>query len=158
MTSYPLFSFKTVRDLATLVKMSNKKLKLFQMKGLIKALKLTNTKARTFIVYYCYVASQKHKLNVREELIFQSWDQQLLNFFDIKYSIKVIGNPQKFLKFHSDFFFCLFCFPPFFLSSKWETPHPTNHERSIQVLFLCPSSRAHRRNNLNFTCRMAECC
>lgn len=137
MTSYPLFSFKTVRDLATLVKMSNEKLKLFQMKGLIKALKLTNRKVRTFILYYyCYVASQKHKLNVRKELIFPSWDRQLLNFFDIKYSIKVIGNPQKLLKFHRDFFFYLFCFPPFFLSSKWETTNPTNHARSIRILNL----------------------
>lgn len=78
------------------------------MKGLIKALKLTNRKVRTFILYYCYVASQKHKLNVRKELIFPSWDRQLLNFFDIKYSIKVIGNPQKLLKFHRDFFFAMF--------------------------------------------------
>lgn len=43
------------------------------MKGLIKALKLTNKKVRTFILWYCYAASQKHKLNVRKELIFPSW-------------------------------------------------------------------------------------
>lgn len=104
------------------------------MKGLIKALKLTNKKVRAFILWYCYAASQKHKLNVRKELIFPSWDWQLLNFFDIKYSIKVIGNPKELLKFPRDFLFYLFCFTPFFLSSKWETTNPTNHERSLQIL------------------------
>lgn len=37
-------------------------------------------------------------------------DRQLLNFFDIKYSIKVIANPQKLLTFHRDFFSICFAF------------------------------------------------
>lgn len=111
-----------------------KKLKLFKMKSLIKALKWTNRKVRTFILYYMLHCISKVQIKRQIRIDFPILDRQLLNFFDIKYNIKVIGNPQKLLMFQRDFFFYLFCFLPFFLSSKWETTNPTNHERSIQIL------------------------